>query len=84
MPPYDPLVPAERHIQSALGRLPLWLSRWFGFRGKPLPPSPSWMVCFYGFVGAFGGLSIIIAIFKHTEYFTIRMVPPIVASFVSV
>jgi hypothetical protein len=83
MPPYDPFIPVERHIQRGLARLPLWLSRWLGFRGKPLPPSPSWMVCLYGFIGAFGGLSIIIAIFAHTEYFIVRLVPPIVASFVS-
>lgn len=84
MPPWDPFVPVERRIQNGLARLPLWMSRWLGFRGKALPPSPSWMVCLYGFIGAFGGLSIIIAIFKHTEYFTVRLVPPIVASFVSI
>ncbi|KAH7086039.1 HPP family-domain-containing protein [Paraphoma chrysanthemicola] len=81
MPPPDPLVPAERYIQSGLARLPQWLSRWLGYRGKPLPTSPTWMICLYGFVGAFGGLSVIIAIFAHTEYFTVRLVPPIVASF---
>ncbi|KAH8723242.1 HPP family-domain-containing protein [Phaeosphaeriaceae sp. PMI808] len=81
MPPPDPLVPLERYIQTGLAKLPLWLSRWLGFRGKPLPPSPTWMICLYGFIGAFGGLSIIIAIFAHTEYFTVRLVPPIVASF---
>jgi hypothetical protein len=82
--PWDPLVPAERVIQNGLSHLPPWASRWLGYRGgKNLAPSPSWMVCLYGFIGAFGGLSIIIAIFAHTDYFTIRMVPPIVASFVS-
>lgn len=84
MPPYDPLVPLERIIQRGLTHLPAWSSRWLGFRGgKSLPPSPSWMVCLYGFIGAFCGLSVIIAIMAHTEYFTVRMVPPIVASFVS-
>lgn len=84
MPPYDPLVPVERLIQRGLTHLPPWFSRWLGFRGgKSLPPSPSWMVCVYGFIGAFGGLSVILAIMEHTEYFTRRMVPPIVASFVS-
>jgi hypothetical protein len=81
--PYDPLVPVERIIQRGLAQLPTWLSRWLGFRGKALPPSPSWMVCLYGFIGAFAGLSVIFAIMAHTQYFTIRMVPPIVASFVS-
>jgi hypothetical protein len=84
MPPPDPLVPVERVIQRGLSRLPLWLSRWLGFRGKPLSPSPTWVVCLWGFIGAFGGLSVILAIFGHTEYFTVRLVPPIVASFVSI
>ncbi|KAL5119718.1 hypothetical protein ACEQ8H_002324 [Pleosporales sp. CAS-2024a] len=79
MPTWDSRV--ERHIQTGLAHLPTWLGRWLGHRGTSLPPSPSWMVCFYGFIGAFCGLSTIIAIFAHTEYFTIRMVPPIVASF---
>ena len=83
MPPWDPLVPAERLIQRGLAYLPSWMGRWLGFRGKQMPPSPSWMVCVYGFIGAFCGLSTIIAIFAHTDYFTIRLVPPIVASFVS-
>jgi CBS-domain-containing membrane protein len=38
----------------------------------------------WGFIGAFGGLSIILAIFGHTEYFRSRAVPPIIASFVCV
>lgn len=81
MPPYDPFVPVERVIQRGLAHLPPWIGRWLGYRGKSLPPSPSWMVCVYGFIGAFCGLSTIIAIFGHTEYFHIRLVPPVVASF---
>lgn len=81
MPLYNPLVPVERLIQKGPARLPAWLSRWFGYRGKTLPASLSWMHCFYGFIVAFCGLSTIIAIFAHTNYFTTRLVPPIVASF---
>jgi CBS-domain-containing membrane protein len=39
------------------------------------------MVCVWGFIGAFCGLSTILAIFGHTDYFKSRAVPPIVASF---
>ncbi|RMZ67480.1 HPP family [Pyrenophora seminiperda CCB06] len=47
-----------------------------------MPPTPpTWLVCAWGFVGAFCGLSTILAIFGHTEYFTRRAVPPIIASF---
>jgi len=77
----DPFTPAERFIQKGLSRLPTGLSRWLGFRTSTSPPSPDWIVCIYGFVGAFGGLSVILAIFGHTEYFNARAVPPIVASF---
>lgn len=84
MPIPDPLVPVERIIQKGLGSLPPWLSHWLGYRnGKSLPPSRDLLVCIWGFIGAFCGLSVILAIFGHTEYFHARLVPPIVASFVS-
>ena len=82
-PMADPLVKAERHIQDALARLPRFISRFLGYRGESLPPSPDHLVCLWGFIGAFGGLGVLFAVFGHTEYFTSRMVPPIVASFVS-
>lgn len=83
MPIWDPLVPAERVIQRCLARLPPAISHWFGYRHKTLPPSRTWLVCVWGFIGAFCGLSTILAIFGHTDYFRSRAVPPIVASFVS-
>lgn len=78
----DPFIQAEIAVQQLLVRLPAWLSRFFGYREKPLPPSPLWVVCSSGFIGAFGGLGILLAIFAHTDYFTNRSVPPIVASYV--
>ena len=83
MPPPDPLVPVERLIQRGLARLPTVISRWLGYRGQSLPPSRTWVICLWGFLGAFGGLSVILAIFGHSDYFRSRAVPPIVASFVS-
>ncbi|KAF2638295.1 HPP-domain-containing protein [Massarina eburnea CBS 473.64] len=80
-PTADLSVQAERHIQNALARLPRSMSRFLGYRGTNLPPSPNYLVCLWGFIGAFGGLGIIFAVFAHTEYFTSRLVPPIIASF---
>ncbi|KAF2751122.1 HPP-domain-containing protein [Sporormia fimetaria CBS 119925] len=77
----DPLIPVERRTQQLLSRLPTWFSRWLGYRGKKLGPSPTPIVCLWGFIGAFCGLSILFAVFAHTDYFTSRLVPPIVASF---
>ena len=79
----DVLVRAERGIQSGLAQLPPWISRFFGYRGKPQPPSRNLLVCIWGFVGAFGGLGILFAVFTRSQYFTSRAVPPIVASYVS-
>lgn len=85
MPIWDPLVPAERVIQRGLSHLPPWISRWLGYRGTNLPPSRNWIVCLWGFIGAFGGVASIIAVFAHTNFFhNIHLVPPIVASFVSI
>jgi len=81
MPLWDPLVPAERFIQRGLARLPAPVSHWLGYRAKAPSSSPTWIICVYGFFGAFCGLSVILAIFGHTDYFTSRAVPPIVASF---
>ncbi|KAH7112543.1 HPP family-domain-containing protein [Dendryphion nanum] len=81
MPLTDPFVEGERLIQKGLTRLPPWLSRFFGYRDTKLPPSPTYLVCIYGFIGAFGGLGILFAVFAHTTYFTSRNVPPVVASF---
>lgn len=79
----DPLIPVERAVQRSLSRLPPWLSRWLGYRGEKLGPSPTWIVCLWGFIGAFGGLSVVMAVMGFDSEFTGRAVPPIVASFVS-
>jgi hypothetical protein len=82
MPIWDPFVPVERYIQRGLARMPPSISHWLGYRQKSAPPSPTWIICLWGFIGAFCGLSVILAIFGHTEYFRSRAVPPIIASFV--
>ncbi|KAF2180385.1 HPP-domain-containing protein [Zopfia rhizophila CBS 207.26] len=74
-------VAAERRIQKTIALLPQWLSRFLGHRtAKPSPP-PSYTVYLWGFVGSLCGLAIIQAVFGHSEYFTSRNAPPIVASF---
>ncbi|KAJ4292526.1 hypothetical protein N0V90_009189 [Kalmusia sp. IMI 367209] len=80
-PSEDVFVRVERGIQAALARLPPWMSRFLGYRGKPAPPSTNLMVCIWGFIGAFGGVAILLAVFSHSTYFTSRNVPAIVASY---
>jgi hypothetical protein len=79
----NPFVAAELYIQKFLSRLPHILSRWLGYRAQKLSPSPLWAFCFWSFTGAFGGIGMLFAVFGHTDYFTVRNAPPIVASFVS-
>ncbi|KAF9730906.1 hypothetical protein PMIN06_005822 [Paraphaeosphaeria minitans] len=80
-PSEDIFVRAERGIQRALAHLPTWMNRFLGYRGKPAPPSTKLIVCIWGFIGAFGGVGIILAIFTESQYFTSRHVPAIVASY---
>ena len=79
----DPFTLAERYIQRMFSRFPAPISRFLGYRDQKLPPSPTWVVCLWGFIGAFGGLGVLFAIFGHTAYFTSRHVPALVASYVN-
>jgi len=65
---------------------PTWLSRWFGYRvpGAAPPSKANYVVWIWSFIGAFGGLSVLQAIFNNSEYFLQRRVPPIIASYVSI
>ncbi|KAL9119484.1 MAG: hypothetical protein Q9187_003960 [Circinaria calcarea] len=63
-----------------LSRLPLWLSRWFGYRQTPRKISDL-SNALWSFIGAFCGLSILAAVFGHTQYFIDHHVPEVVASF---
>jgi CBS-domain-containing membrane protein len=62
------------------------VSRWFGYRGPTAAPptKTNYVVWIWSFIGAFGGLSVLQAIFINSEYFLQRRVPPIIASYVSV
>jgi len=62
---------------------PAWLSRWFGYRGPTAAPptKTNYVVWIWSFIGAFGGLSVLQAIFINSEYFLQRRVPPIIASY---
>ncbi|THH03432.1 hypothetical protein EW146_g10444 [Bondarzewia mesenterica] len=66
---------------SRLSRLPLWLSRWLGYRPSPPPKRPEYIVWFWSWVGAFCGLSVIMAVFGQAHYFIERNVPLLVASY---
>ncbi|KAK1219884.1 hypothetical protein PQX77_017364 [Marasmius sp. AFHP31] len=66
-----------------LGGLPPWLSRWAGYRATPPPAPPQYIVWIWSWIGAFGGMAVLQAVFGYADYFTERAVPPpsIVASF---
>jgi len=70
--------------QDILSRLPLGVSRFLGYRGSsPLPssPHPRHVIWFWSFVGAFGAIGVIQAVFERSPYFIQRHVPPIIGSF---
>ncbi|KAJ6535016.1 HPP family protein [Mycena capillaripes] len=67
--------------QSPLARLPHWTSRWFGYRSKPPPKQPNYVVWFWSFLGAFLGLSVLQVVFSYPQYFLRRHVPSIIASY---
>ncbi|KAJ8085339.1 hypothetical protein PM082_011001 [Marasmius tenuissimus] len=62
-------------------RLPPWLSRWTGYRATPPPPVSQYIVWIWSFIGAFGGIAVLQALFTYSRFFTDRDVPTIVASF---
>lgn len=78
--PFDSLMMPARNL---LSRLPLWLSRWLGYRQTPPPKQPPYVIWAWSFVGAFCGLSVLQAIFEFAPYFVDRQVPSIIASYVS-
>ncbi|KAI8627253.1 hypothetical protein F5Y19DRAFT_183469 [Xylariaceae sp. FL1651] len=57
-------------------KLPPWITRWVGVRSQPPPPKPVYMPYLWAFIGAFGGLSLLQAVFGHTACFIERGVPP--------
>ena len=65
-----------------LSRLPSWLSRWLGYRSVSPSKQPEYLICFWSFIGAFCGLSVLQAVFGQAQYFIGRHVPSIVASYV--
>lgn len=68
---------------TLLFRLPLWVSRWLGYRQEPKAAPGFAVICFWSFLGAFCSLAVLQAVFGHTQYFISRHTPAVVASFVS-
>ncbi|KAF2258406.1 hypothetical protein CC78DRAFT_526317 [Lojkania enalia] len=78
----DPFVEAERRVQSGLSRLPPIVSHFLGYRSLEPLPSPTWMVCLWSFIGAFGGIGILFAVFDyHGFLLDEHSTPGIVASY---
>ncbi|KAF8654894.1 hypothetical protein AX16_003323 [Volvariella volvacea WC 439] len=67
--------------QNRLAYLPTWISHWLGYRATPPPKRPDYVIWFWTWIAAFGGISILQAVFGHAEYFIRRGVPSIVASY---
>ncbi|KAI0475659.1 HPP family-domain-containing protein [Xylariaceae sp. FL0804] len=68
-------------VANVLAPLPPWLTRWVGYRAQPPKPINVWLTYVWAFIGAFGSLSVLMAVFGHSHYFTSRAVPPLIASY---
>ncbi|CAG8427947.1 unnamed protein product [Penicillium salamii] len=66
---------------SRLARLPRWASHWLGYRPEAPKALPQYQIALWSFIIAFGGLSVLQAIFNYSNYFKDRHVPGIVASY---
>ncbi|CCL98718.1 uncharacterized protein FIBRA_00723 [Fibroporia radiculosa] len=64
-----------------LARYPTWLTHWLGYRATPHHKVPEPLVWMWSWIAAFGGLSVLQALFGHSKYFIDRKVPPVVASY---
>ncbi|KUJ15844.1 HPP family protein, partial [Mollisia scopiformis] len=64
-----------------LSRLPLWLSRWLGYRASAPKPEPQLVVYFWSFIASFCTISILQAIFSYASYFRARHVPAVIGSY---
>lgn len=69
---------------NRLSRLPPQVSRWLGYRATPPPKQPDYIIYLWSFIGAFGGIAMIQAVFGQAHYFIERKVPPIIASYVRI
>ncbi|PFH47459.1 hypothetical protein AMATHDRAFT_6716 [Amanita thiersii Skay4041] len=67
-----------------VSRWPSWLSRWVGYRATPQAKIPMYIALVYAFIGVFGALSVLQALFGRVEQLMHFHVPPIVYSYGSV
>ncbi|KAF8172652.1 HPP family-domain-containing protein [Pholiota molesta] len=66
---------------NRLSRLPPVISRWLGYRSSPPPKRPDYIIYLWSFIGAFGGISLLQAVFGQAHYFIERGVPTVIASY---
>ena len=64
-----------------LPKLPTIVSRWFGYRFKPIRKLSDGMNWLWTWIGAFASIVVIIAVFQRDSYFNWRGMPYIVGSF---
>ncbi|PRP88538.1 hypothetical protein PROFUN_02949 [Planoprotostelium fungivorum] len=67
--------------KNIFSHLPPMISRFFGYRKEKPKPLPILLTIFWSFIGAFGGVSVVEAIFSRGPVFIERGVPMIVGSF---
>jgi len=68
--------------RNPLSHLPSGVSHFLGYRsGRPSSPQPRYIIWFWSFVGAFGAIGVIQAVFERSPYFIRRRVPPVIGSF---
>ncbi|KDQ57959.1 hypothetical protein JAAARDRAFT_34776 [Jaapia argillacea MUCL 33604] len=69
------------HPPHRLARFPTWINRWLGYRESPPPKQPDPVIWLWSFIGSFGGLALLQAVFGQSSYFIDKGIPSIIASF---
>ncbi|KAF2747768.1 hypothetical protein M011DRAFT_38616 [Sporormia fimetaria CBS 119925] len=66
---------------SPLPRLPIYISRFLGYRASPTPDVGNILGAIWSFIGAFSGLAVIAAVFNHVDEIQAHHPPALIASF---
>lgn len=80
--PYSTSLLDMRNVQHTLAGLPPLLTRWIGYRARPPPKQPPYIIWIWSFIASFGAVAAVQAIYDNDHLFIRRGVPSIVASFV--
>jgi ABC-type polysaccharide/polyol phosphate export permease len=70
-------------LPSQLHRLPIWVSRFLGYRQEQKQDVGNVLGAVWSFLGAFCGLAVVAAVFNHTRAIQMHHPPALIASYVS-